>query len=201
MARAFWIAALGALSVNPALADDEASNVAHIVAGPYGRCYAKSVPEHIYDSEGAPRQQGRTEIYRVENTQDVLIEVYDWFSQQLFVLCGLGADIAVVRVGPWHRGHNPGADDLALAFYKGGRMIKRYGTLDIAGGELERNGGLSNYKNVSTSESHYTVFRPWPELVKITTADGPVFSENWVIKAQTVDGRALTFDIASGELL
>ena len=74
-ARAFWIAALIALSVNPALADDEASNVAHVVSGPYGRCYAKSVPEHIYDPEGIPRQQGRTEIYRVEDTQDVLVEV------------------------------------------------------------------------------------------------------------------------------
>jgi hypothetical protein len=200
LARALWVAALVAACVNPALADQEASNVTHVVAGPYGRCYAKSIPEHIYDPEGSPRQQGRTEIYRVGNTQDVMVEVYDWFSQQLFVLCGPGGDIAVARIGPWQRGHNPRANDLALAFYKSGQMLKNYTTLDIAGGERVQNGGLSIYKNVSASVSHYSVFSSWPELVKITSAEGPVFSENWVVRAQTVDGRVLTFDIASGEL-
>jgi hypothetical protein len=181
LACALSIVVLEALCVSPALADDEASNAANVAAGPYGRCYAKSMPEHIYDPEGIPRQQGRTEIYRVQDSQDILLEAYDWFSQQLFVLCGPGPETTVVRIGPWHLGHNPRTDDLALAFYRGGQMLKRYTTLDIAGdiadGELEQNGGLSNYKNVSASVSHYTVLNSDPELIRITTADGPFFSK------------------------
>lgn len=188
----------GLTCASSALADQEASNFAHVVAGPYGRCYVKSVPTQVYDPEDGPRQQGRTEVYRVGDSEDVLLYRFDWFSQRLFVRCGPGDDTVVVRVGPWHRGHNPRADHLSIACYKGGRLLKRYSTLDIAGGEKAEIGGLSKYQNVSASVSHYTVFVSGPEMVRITTTDGPVFEENWVIKAKTVDGRSLTFAIETG---
>ena len=68
--RALLIALMGLMSAGPALADQEASNVAHVAAGPYGRCYAKSVPAHIYDPDGEPRQQGVTRVYRVGEGED-----------------------------------------------------------------------------------------------------------------------------------
>ncbi|MDH3968888.1 MAG: hypothetical protein OEU56_17870 [Rhodospirillales bacterium] len=182
------------------MADQEASNVAHVVAGPYGRCYAKSVPKHTYDPDGGPRQQGRTEIYQVGETKDVLVQRYDWFSQILFVRCRPGRETVVVRVGPWHRGHDPRADHLALAFYQDGRLIRRYSTWDIAGGERAEEGAVSKYKNVSASVSHYTVFASGPELTRITETLGPTLKEDWVIKATTADGRVLTFDIETGDL-
>jgi hypothetical protein len=58
-------------------ADDEASNVAHIAAGSYGRCYAKSVPTHIYDPDDQARQQGFTRIYKVGKEKDVLVDEYN----------------------------------------------------------------------------------------------------------------------------
>jgi hypothetical protein len=185
---------------NPALADEEASNVAHVVAGPYGRCYAKSVPAHIYDPDGEPRQQGHTTLYRVGDAHDVVEHRFDWFSQKLFLRCSPANDTLVVRTGPWHRGHDSSADHLAIAFYKGGILLRRYSTLDIADGEKAKDGGFSKYANVSASVSHYTVFEREPEIVKVTTNVGPVFTENWIIKATTVDGRALVFDMTSGEL-
>ena len=193
--RVLLIGLLGLVGAGPALADDEASNVAHVVAGSYGRCYAKSVPKHIYDPEGEPRQQGETRVYRVNEAEDVLVNVYDWFSQRLFVRCSPADDIIVVRAGPWHRGHDAAADHLVIAFYRGGKVVKSYSTLEIAGGELATDGGFSKYKNVSASVSHYTVFQAGPEMVKVTTVDGPVYSENWQIVATTIDGRALTFEI------
>ena len=183
-----------------ALADQEASNIPHVVAEPYGRCYAKSVPRHTYDPEDGPRQRGRTEVYQVGGSEDVLVQRYDWFSQVLFVRCRPGSESVVVRVGPWHRGHNPRADHLAIAFYQGGKLIKRYSTLDIAGTEKAEKGAFSEHKNVSASVSHYTVFALWPELTKITETIGSTFTEDWLIKATTIDGRALVFDIETGEL-
>ena len=176
------------------------SALADVAAGPYGRCYAKSVPDHLYDPVDEPRQQGRTMVYRVGNSQDVLVQTFDWFSQRLFVRCGAADNIAVVRIGPWHRGHDPHPDHLAIAFYKGGELVKRYSTLDISGVEKAQSGSQSIYRNVSASVSHYTAFGSAPEMVKITTVSGAVFVDNWVIKAKTVDGRLLTFELETGGL-
>jgi hypothetical protein len=125
---------------------------------------------------------------------------FDWFSQKLFLRCSPANDTLVVRLSPWHRGHDPRADHLAIAFYKGGTLLRRYSTLEIAGDEKAKDGGISKYANVSASVSHYTVFEREPEMVRITTNVGPVFKENWIIKATTVDGRSLDFDIENGEL-
>jgi hypothetical protein len=194
------MAAVGLLNAGIAHADDEASNVAHVAAGPHGRCYAKSVPRHVYDPEEGSRQEGVTWIYQVEAAEDVLVHVYDWFSQRLFLKCGPPGDIIVARIGPWHRGHDPSSDHLALAFYHGGDLLKRYTTLDIAGNELAVDGGFSKYKNVSASVSHYTVFESGPEMIRVVSSDGPVFTEKWVIQATTVDGRRLMFDMETGEV-
>jgi hypothetical protein len=198
--RVLLIALAGFAFDGSALADQEASNVAHVAAGPYGRCYAKSVPRHTYDPEGGPRQQGRTAVYQVADTEDVLVQRYDWFSQVLFVRCRPGKGTILVRVGPWHRGHNPRADHLAIAFYQDGKRIKRYSTLDIAGGEKAAKGAFSAYKNVSASVSHYTVFVSSPTLTKVTKTVGASREEDWVIKATTIDGRVLVFDLETGEL-
>lgn len=179
-------------SISPSLADSESSSVAHVAAGPYGRCYAKSVPRHVYDPQGGTRQQGRTEIYRVGDPDDVRVTVYDWFSQRLFIKCSPPNDETVVRVGPWQRGHVPSAEHLAIAFYRNGELLKRYSTLDIAGDEPA--------KNVAVSVSHYAVFESGPEMVSVTTSSGPMFKEELEIRARTVDGRDLVFDMTTGEL-
>jgi len=190
---------LALAGVRPVLADDEVSNVAHVVAGPHGRCYAKSVPAHTYDPEGEPRQQGHTTVYRVGETLDVVEHRFDWFAQKLFISCGVANETVVVRVGPWHRGRDPRADHLAIAFYRGGVLLNRYSTLDIAGDERAEDGELSEYRNVSVSESHYTVFEREPEMVRATSNTGPVFTEHWSVTATTVDGRTLAFDVTTGE--
>lgn len=186
-------------SASPVLADQEAPNTTHVVSGPHGGCYAKSVPAHARDPEGEPRQQGRTSVYRVADGADELIHEYDWFGQTLHVLCGQPEETIVVRLGPWHRGHDPEAGHLAVAFYKGGEPVRSYSTLDIAGADAAGSG--LDHPNVSASVSHYTVFRGLPKMVREVEAEGVVFREFWVLEARTVDGRVLRFDPATGELL
>jgi hypothetical protein len=193
---ASWLASMGF-----AWADDEASNVAHVAAGPYGRCYTKSVPEHVYDPENAPRQAGRTDVYRVKPEDDVLLARFPWFSQKLFLRCGPGGEFWLVRVGTWHRGERPREDHLAVAFYKNAQLLKSYSTLDIAKIFDRDDASPPGDETVSVSVSHYSVFQSGPEMVKIVQQDGPVFSENWVIKATTADGRELVFSVTSGELI
>jgi hypothetical protein len=164
-----------------ALADEEASNVAHVVASQYGRCYARSVPTAPYEQEGSTR------VYVVEPSRDRLVYSFNWFSQSLYLECNVSAPgqpvaIAVVRLGPWQRGHQASATDLAVAFYWGGKLVKQYSTLDIAGSP----------DNVSASVSHYQVL---DKIEGLKWQGGNQYS----FEVVTTDGRRLAFDVATGE--
>jgi hypothetical protein len=201
-ALATWLALGGAIAQPIGVrADQEASNVPHVSAGPGGRCYAKSVPKDYYDLDDA-RQAGHTRIYRVETGGDTLLDAYDWFSQTIFLLCDVGPqrETAAVRLGPWQRGHDPKPDHLAIAFYLGGQLRKAYSTLDIAGPE-RASGSSPWHENVSASVSHYTVFVEPLRMVRLVTEANGVFQESWTIEATTVDGRVLAFDIPSGDII
>ncbi len=176
-----------AISAPPAFADQEASNTAHVVTDRYGRCYARATPAHDFDPYQDQRQQGRTQIYRTQTGGDVLVHEYDWFAQQLFVRCGPPGDEIVVRLGPWHRGRVASEDDLAIAFYRAGALLRSYSTLEISGGAPDA---------ISNSVSHYTVFTRPPRF-----SDGYGAGEGPVVVAETVDGRSLRFDAMTGELL
>lgn len=54
------------------------------------------------------------------------------------------ADILVL-MGPWCSGQAPAAHDLAVAFYKGGKLLKRYSTLEL----------VKRPAKVQISSSHY----------------------------------------------
>ena len=183
-----------------AFADQEASNVAHVTASADGRCYAKSVPRHLYDPQGEPRQQGRTILYRVLDGQDEQIAEYDWFSQQLIVGCGPPGTAYLVRLGPWHRGHEPDAKHLAVAFYRNGALLKTYSTLDFAGGIGIGLGGVSRHKNVVASVSHYTVFTGSPVLGSEAMVQDDVYRERWFVRMETNSGQIIRFDLSTGAI-
>ena len=185
IARALWLTLLAGLvllqsSARAGSADDEASNVPHVAASSYGRCYAKAVPDSLYG------QAGHTRVYWVLAGQDSVLASYAWFSQRIFLECNVAAGdgpvaLSVVRFGPWARGHEASAKDLALAFYRGSRLLRRYSTLQIAG----------RASNVSASESHYTVI---DSVMGYRWIDGNRFR----FDVRTTDGRVLSFDPATG---
>lgn len=185
--RILWLASLAVLAplrsgARVGSVDDEASNVPHVTASSYGRCYAKAVPDSLYG------QAGRTRAYWVRAREDSLLASYDWFSQRIFLECNVATGdgpvaLSLVRFGPWARGQEAKRQDLALAFYRGPRLLRRYSTLDVAG----------RPSNVSASESHYTVI-------------DSVIGYRWVggnryrFDVRTTDGRVLSFDPATGGL-
>jgi hypothetical protein len=173
--------AVAALSA-PASADEEASNVPYVAVDQYGRCYAKSVPAEQYGSAGV------TKVYSVGAGEDRLIDTYSWYSGRMYLQCltRLSEEryaVSVVQFGPWARGEKATPDHLAIAFHAGGRLLRSYSTLDIAGSP----------DNVSASVSHYTVLREVEGFATEGTAS--------VFRVTTIDGRRLTFDAASGALL
>ncbi len=135
------------------LADQEAGNRTYVQSSDYGQFYVKSVPKEQYGLAGTTR------VYQVQNTDDILLYTYDWYSPEIYVYgFTAGPTVYIIQFGPWHRGHQANSEDLAIALYKNDQLLKNYSTLDIAGEET----------NVSASVSHYTIFkkklgfrRPW----------------------------------------
>lgn len=204
--RTTILAILACLFALPALADDEGSNTEHTVVSPDGHCSAKSVPAHLYDPPGGPRQEGYTEVFRTIAGRDMRVARFDWYATTLYLLCGprAGDDVLVVRVGPWPRGRRPLPGHLALAFYRNDRLLKEYSTWDIAGGQE------ADPRAVMTSVSHYDVFEEGLGPVLIPAAQAraeaprrlaPAGTGNdWVVKAVTLDGRVLYFEAETGRL-
>jgi hypothetical protein len=81
------------------------------------------------------------------------------------------------------RGRHANTSDLAIAFYRGDRLLKRYSSLDIAG----------SADNVSASVSHYSVFESFDGFRWQT-------GNEYAFHARTVDGSELSFDAATGEV-
>ena len=180
--KRFFVAALLLLST-PAHADNEAGNTPRVFASRYGNCHAKSVPAETYGDKGVTR------VFMTSAGTDKLMHTYNWYAPQLFLECnvapaGKPVAIAVARIGPWPRGRRANTSDLALAFYHGGQLLKRYSTLDIAG----------SAENVSASVSHYLV---------LDQIDGYHWKTDnqYTFQVRTVDGRSLSFDAATGERL
>lgn len=135
----FLLVALVFLS-SAALADQEASNRTIVRSSEYGAYYAKSIPLEDYGQEGVTR------VYSVGTDEDTLLYEYPWYAAEMYM--GGSGDGTLVRFGPWARGREPHEDHLAIGFYRDGRVIREYSTLELA--------NLGS--GVSQSVSHYRVF-------------------------------------------
>jgi hypothetical protein len=165
-----------------ARADDEASNIPHVKSDTYGRCYAKMVPKKLYDSN-----EGQTTVFEVGKDKDTLLGTFPWFAKEVYLQCNMvakkgGTGFSLVRFGSWPVGHEANKKQLCLAFYFGGKLLKEYSTLDIAGAP----------DKVERSVSHYRVVSKVPGYRWVTSNDH-------VFEIVTTDGRTLAFDPTTGE--
>lgn len=183
MRRLWPTICLALLVAATAAADDEASNRTHIRTDQWGYCYAKSVPSEDYGSKGT------TKIYSVRPAEDILLQTFDWYASEIYLKCVVGRSddqlgVSVVRLGSWARGPRATADQMAIAFYFRGVLVRQYSTLEIAGSP----------ENVSRSVSHYTVIR----RIDGYREQRGNFS---TFEIFTTDGRIVTFDPTTGAIL
>lgn len=165
-------------------ADSEAPKTPYARASKDGGVYAKCFPD---DSSG---EQGKTEVYRMGKEGEELLCSFDWFPGDIYLVDNFrnfGDFYAVVRIGHWSRGNEPNDQDLAIAFYRGCKEVRRYSTADIV--RL----GFVDPGNVKKSVSHYTVFQKI-EGFKFLDFDKYEFD------VVTEEGRRLSFDVTTGEL-
>ena len=161
----------------PAHADSEAPNFPNVRISRHGTHYSKSIPSEPWGTKG------KTRIFRVgKKKKDVLIQQYAWYAPDIY-LEPAEDGIYVVRPGPWARGREASAEDLAIEFYKNDRLLKRYSTLDLSG----------DPGNVSPTFSHYTVIQAF---------QGFRYEEGLTVFGIILtDGRPLHFNADTGEII
>ncbi|MEW6169975.1 MAG: hypothetical protein AB1472_00195 [Candidatus Omnitrophota bacterium] len=169
---------------NLSWADKERQNFEYKKYSEYGKCSAKCIPTNSYG------QEGETSIYRVypENKTEQLMSTYNWYSQEIYLLDDCAT---VVRFGPWPQGSKATKEDLAIAFYNGGLLIKEYSTLDIAGKE----------DNVERTVSHYNILKKVLGF-RIVGGDDAIFDNEYIVfDVETIDGRKLSFNVENGKII
>ncbi len=147
-----------------------------------GDRYAKCLPGNERGSKG------RTLIYKVKPDVDEVEDVYDWYSGEVY-LAGTSQGTLVVRVSSGFRDGEPKQEDLAVALYLRGRLLKEHSALELA----------KEGRRVERSTSHYRWCRRVIGYTWLTSHQAKVLKFGFAV--ETVDGRLLCFDAWSGELL
>jgi hypothetical protein len=126
--------------------------------------------------QGSPQPYG--EAFDIAQGERILLwRVTGWYAPQTFIS---NDGRSLVRMGPW--ASKPITEELALAFYRDGQELKRYVVADL----------ISDENSVQRSVSHYT----W----QAQNNESPGMIEDGRFQLQTVEGKLLTFDLATGEI-
>src|SRR5262245_59669848 len=155
--------------------DDLASNTVYVKPGPYGRYYAKAIPDELFGSKGVTR------IYVVNKGEDQLIETYPWYSHDIDLQHALWG-ISVVRIGTCRMAQEVNKDDLAIGLYLAGKTLREYSTLDLALA-IDDSGPRSRYCR-------------YPKILGYRS----IGSNEYILDIE-IGGKTLSFDTKTGERL
>lgn len=176
-----------AVTTSSLWADQPAPQVPYVSAAPRGEAYFKMVP-----SPDGKWGDGYGIAYRLrkDGSDEELWRTKGWYSFEVF----LSPDGEyLVAMGPWNVGRAPSPGDLAVAFYRRGKLLQQYSTADLV-----KDGG-----KVLQSASHYMWLAR--DLERYAKAEKDPESELRIVwknifRLKTCDGILYDFDITTGEI-
>ena len=167
-------------------ADSPRTPYPYIVTSAHGGVYFRMVPRPGRSSDGF----GIAYRIRDDGSDEELWRTQGWYSTEVF-LSNDGEFL--VAMGPWNGGTEPRKEDLAVAFYREGKVIKHYSTADL----------IKDKSKVMKSLSHYTWLARDAEMISGSKRDPEaelrVFSNN-TFRLKTCDGLVYLFDMTTGEI-
>ncbi len=180
---AYAVALLIGLSSYPGFADSPAPPRPVFTASESGRFLFKMIPEEWRHPDGnctkSANDFGVAYKVGVNGELTELWKVSGWFAFRVF-LSDDGEHL--VRVGPWNFGHEPEKGDLAVAFYKHGKLLKEYSTADL----------VEDKSAALTTVTHY---------VWLARTDYAVMLDpNNAFHIRTIDNIEYEFDITTGDI-
>lgn len=187
MAKRWGIFVSFLIVLSSALADSPAPPMPYVTASLWGHYSFHMIPKFADRHHG---DLGYGIAYQLQPTGELkeLWRTEGWYSFQVF-LSHDGHHL--VRMGPWNVGSWPEADDLAVAFYADGKLLKSYSTADL----------VKDHSKVRVSTSHYTWQAGRPGLGE-APAEEPYPFLDWDNRfhLKTIDGIVYIFDLTTGAI-
>jgi hypothetical protein len=169
-------------------ADMPAPQIPYVTAAPGGEAYFKMIP-----SPDGKWGDGFGIAYRLrEDGTDVeLWRTKGWYSHEVFL--SVDGEYLVV-MGPWNRGHSPNPEDLAVAFYRRGTLLRQYSTAQLVKDGSKVFTTASHYRWLARDLERYTKVKKDPE------SELRIIWKN-TFRLKTCDGILYDFDITTGEII
>jgi len=172
------------LHFNSVFSDSPAIPRPLVITSFYGQHYFKMIPAkyNYKNSERTIKKPAFGIAYSIddEGVDKELWRVKGWYSFQTF-LSKNGQFL--VRMGNWAEGCGTTEEDLGIAFYSNGNLIKQYSTKDL----------IKNSKNVECTISHYF----WR-----SNKEGSLHLSYYdQFHLKTIEGTEYIFDIETGKIL
>ena len=178
------------LLLAPALADNLKADMpmgafSYVATSPSGMCYFEMIPPHV--SNGMRKEASGT-AYQLSR-DGLSIELWHtngWYSSKVFLS---ESGHYLVRMGPWNLGQEPSKNDLALAFYKDGNLLKQYSTADL----------VKDKNKIVKSDSHYAWLASDVQRENYGETEPRLLWDN-TFHLKTCDGIVYSFDIKTGSI-
>lgn len=173
-------------TVSPLFADSPAPPFPYITTTSPGYTYFRMVPR--LDSEpGHPTGFGIAYQVGLNGVDEELWRTEGWYSFEVF-LSSDGDYLAAM--GPWNMGREPKKEDLAVSFYRKGKLLKRYSVDDL----------VKDKTKVLPSVSHYMwLARDTERLSDKKSSDTELrLSRDNIFHLKTCDGIIYEFDMTTG---
>jgi hypothetical protein len=128
--------------------------------------------------------------YQVDvGEKDVLLwKTAGWYASRVFLAID-GQHL--VRLGNWARGRTPNSDNLAIAFYADGKLIKSYSETDL----------IKDVSKAVATATHHSMWGRDPQ--RFIKFDGPIArrKDDTQFELTTVDGIHYVFSVSDGSVL
>jgi hypothetical protein len=175
-----------AMTASSLLADSPAPQVPYVAVAPRGAAYFKMIPREAKWGDGF----GIAYRLRRDGSDEELWRTDGWYSFEVFL--SYDGDY-LVAMGPWSIGHEPSKEDLAVAFYRRGKLLRQYSTADLVKDKSKVRASVSHYMWLARDIERF------PETKKDPESELSVSWDN-TFRLKTCDGIVYEFDMTTGEI-
>lgn len=173
------------LAISPLMADSFGVPVPRAFTSEYGTGVVFTMMPAKYGNDHKIIREALGIAYKMDE-EGRLKELYrtkGWYSYEVSISMD-GRYLVRLEKGPV--GDGPSKDQLALAFYKDGKLLKEYSTEEM----------IKDKSKVLQTTSHYF----WTPFPTATEADRPHIDNKDVFSINTIDGWTYKFDVTTGKI-
>lgn len=182
------------LTIQLAAADSRPALYHKITTSERGACYLMQIPPSpSFVSRGKIYEEvkpsGTAYHLKHDGSTKKLWQI-QWYAYKVYLSVGCEY---LIRMGDWAVGSEPEKTDLAVAFYKKGKLLKQYSTADL----------IKNKQSVKPSVSHY--------LWQANDDNYPALKSEWftgsagiysgTFQLITIENILYSFDVTTGDII